>query len=85
MKRKSFTAKGAHFRALKAATFAALASGSMALFGSSPAHALILSVGVRGGATFGGFVCADVAAGSLASPTNVQAYDCQAAPDQQYE
>jgi hypothetical protein len=86
MRHKSLTAKGTHFRALKAATFAALVSGSIALFGAPPAHALILSVGGgSGGGTFGGFVCADVAGGKLKSPTNVQAYDCQAAPDQQYE
>ena len=84
MKRKSFTAKSTHFRALKTATFAALASGSIALFGSA-AHAAVLSVGSATNPFNGGYVCADVSGGSLTSPTKVQAWDCHAGPNQQIE
>ena len=84
MRHKSFTTKRIHSRAIRATVFAAMAGGSIALFGSLPARAAVLSVGSSNG-SFGGLVCADVRGGSLTVPTTVQAYDCNAAPNQQFE
>jgi non-reducing end alpha-L-arabinofuranosidase len=83
MKQERSLEKGKHRRSLKAAVFAAVAGGSMALLGSLPSYAAVLSVG-NPGAPFGGFVCADVRGGDIAPDTPIQAYDCQANPDQQY-
>lgn len=69
-------------------TCAALAMGTACLFAldSSPAKALILTTGQAStGAPYGGYVCADVSGNSLNSPTNVQAWDCNGAPNQQFE
>jgi hypothetical protein len=88
MRQKSYKAKHTRFRALKATAFAALIGGSMALLGSPAARAAVLTVsGGPGseGRTFGGTVCADVDGGSLNSPTKVQAWNCNAAPNQQFE
>jgi alpha-galactosidase len=71
-------------RTLKAAGLAALASGAIGLLGSLPAHAAVLSVG-SSNSTFGGIVCGDVQGGSLDSFTPVQAWNCNAAPNQQFE
>jgi hypothetical protein len=71
-------------RTPKAIVFAALASGVVSLFGSLPANTAVLSVGPANG-TGGGFVCADVRGGNIAIPTPVEAYDCHAGPNQQYE
>jgi len=60
---------------LKVTVLTALASGSIALFVSLPAHAFVLSVGPSN-STFGDTVCADVAGGSLNSGTKVQAWAC---------
>ena len=59
-------------------------AGSISLWGSSFAHAAVLSVGAPNG-MWGGYQCADVQAGNLAAFTPVQAYDCNAAPNQQFE
>jgi hypothetical protein len=83
MKKKVLTGRGSHMRTVKAAVFAVVAGGAIALFGSLPAHAAVLSVGSPA-APFGGFVCADVRTGNLTSGTPIQAYDCHAGPDQQY-
>jgi Ricin-type beta-trefoil lectin domain len=72
-------------RRLKVALLAAMASGSMALLGSSPAFAAVLSFGNFPGNVFGGNLCADVQAGTLANGTPVDAFSCTAAPNQQFE
>jgi len=82
MKKKWFTGRSGHMRTLKAAMFAAVAGGLIAL--SPPAHAAVLSVGSPN-SSFGGTVCADVESGSLTPFTKIQAWDCNAAPNQQYE
>jgi hypothetical protein len=73
---------------LKTVVFAAFTAGSLALFGSPPAHAAVLSVSDPT-TSYGGYVCADVSAGSLGTPpgnpVKVQAWDCHAGPNQQYE
>jgi hypothetical protein len=69
---------------LRAAVLAALTTGSLALLGAPPARAAVLSVGPTNG-SFGGYVCADVTGGSLTPGTPVQAYDCNGAPNQQFE
>ena len=69
---------------LRAAVLAALTTGSLALLGAGPARAVVLSVGPTKG-IFGGYVCADVRNGSLRPRTPVQAYDCNAEPNQQFE
>jgi hypothetical protein len=71
-------------RTFVVAALATLTSGSTALFGALPAYAAVLSVGSTRG-PFGGYVCADVAGGNLAAGTPVNAYDCNAEPNQQYE
>jgi Ricin-type beta-trefoil lectin domain len=71
-------------RTLKAVVFTALASGTISLVGTPPAHAAVLSVGSSNG-TFGGYVCADVRDGNLANLTPIDAFDCNAAPNQQFE
>jgi hypothetical protein len=72
-------------RPLKAALFSALVGGSMALLGAAPARAAVLSFGDIPGDVFGGENCADVQGGSLANSTPVNAYNCTAAPNQQFE
>src|ERR1700749_4336653 len=70
---------------LRAALLTALASGLMALLGAAPAPpARVSFVNVPGG-VFGGENCADVQGGSLANGTPVDAYNCTAAPNQQFE
>jgi hypothetical protein len=70
---------------LKAALLTAVASGSMALLGFSPALAALLSVGIpSAGAPFGGTTCADVRGDSLADNTPVTANSCTAALNQQF-
>jgi hypothetical protein len=71
-------------RALQVALFTVLTCGSVALFGPRSARAFVLSVGPTSG-FFGGYTCADVVNGSLTVNELVQAYDCNAAPNQQYE
>ncbi len=85
MKTKTITEKGSHMRTLRAAMLAAVAGGAIAMFGAASAHAAVLSVGGTNGTTIGGYVCADVAGGSVTSGTKVQAWDCHAGPNQQYE
>jgi hypothetical protein len=72
-------------RPLKAALLTALVGGSMSLLGASPARAAVLSFGNFPGGVFGGEGCADVQGGSLANSTPVNAYNCTAAPNQQFE
>ena len=76
-------------RALKtAAVFAALAGGAISLLGAPSAQAAVLTTGAAGhpaNAPYGGYVCADVRGGSLAAHTPIQAYDCHAGPNQQFE
>jgi hypothetical protein len=71
-------------RSSKLAVLAALMGGSLSLFASAKAHGALLSVGAPNG-TFGGYVCADVRNGSLTNSTVVQAYDCHAGQNQQFE
>jgi len=84
MRKKLFTQKGSRMRTLKAALFAAGVGGSMALFGSPPAHAAVLSVGPSNG-PFGSYQCADVRGGNITAGTPIQSWDCHAGPNQQYE
>jgi hypothetical protein len=53
--------------------------------GTSHAEAFILSAGAGLGAPYGGGVCADVRGGNLAPGTPVQAFQCLAGPNQQFE
>ena len=71
-------------RNLRFAVFAVLTCCSLSLFEGAPARAFVLSVGPTNG-IFGGYVCADVTGGSLTPGTPVQAYDCNGAPNQQFE
>jgi hypothetical protein len=77
-------------RTLKtAAVLAAIASGAISLCGAPPARAAVLSVGPTNAhpanSSFGGNVCADVRSGNAAAHTPIQAYGCNAAPNQQFE
>ncbi len=54
-------------------------------FEGLPTEAAVLSAGGGFGPPFGGFTCADVAGGNIASGTTVQAWDCLAGPNQQFE
>jgi non-reducing end alpha-L-arabinofuranosidase len=85
MGRKWFTAKDRGFRTLKAATFGALAGGAIWLSGPGAAYAAVLSVGSASNPFNGGYVCADVSGGGISSGNKVQAWDCHAGPNQQYE
>jgi hypothetical protein len=70
-------------RTLKVAVYAALTCGSISLIASS-APAAVLTVGTSN-QPYGGYVCADVRSANIAPYTPIQAYDCNAAPNQQYE
>jgi hypothetical protein len=85
MRQKWFTAKHHQFRTLKAATFAALAGGAIWLSGPGIVHAAVLSVGSASNPFNGAYVCADVSGGVITSGNKVQAWDCHAGPNQQYE
>jgi Ricin-type beta-trefoil lectin domain len=63
----------------------ALAGGLMSLLGSSAAVAAVLSFGTFPGGVFGGQNCADVQAASRAASTPVNAFNCTAGPNQQFE
>ena len=63
----------------------AVAGASLLAFDSSPTKAAVVSVGGGFGPPFGGFTCGDVAGGNIASGTKVQAWDCLAGPNQQFE
>lgn len=84
MRKKLFKEKSSRLQALKAAAFAAVVGGSIALFGSVSAHAAVVSVG-PGNGPFGGYGCADVRGANIAAGTPIQVYDCNAAPNQQFE
>jgi hypothetical protein len=64
---------------------ALVVSAGGSLFECAPAQAAVFSVGNGFGAPFGGSVCADVAGGNLSTPTKVQAWQCLAGPNQQFE
>lgn len=61
-----------------------IAIASIVLLASLSAHAFVLSAGATSG-YFGGYVCVDVVNGNLAVNELVQVYDCNGAPNQQYE
>jgi hypothetical protein len=84
MRRKLFGERGHHIRTFKGAVLAAVASGSILLFGPPPGHAAVLSFSNPGN-VFGGYQCADVAGGSLNNAQPVIAWDCHAGPNQQFE
>jgi len=84
MKTRLFAVTDHHIRNLRVAAFAAVAGGLLALFGSMPVHAAVLTAG-SSNPPFGGTVCADVNGGSLTSGTKVQAYNCSAGPNQQFQ
>ncbi len=67
-----------------AAVLAALASGSISLLGASSGNAAVLSVGPSN-APYGAYQCADVRGASLTNLTPIQAYDCHAGANQQYQ
>ena len=69
---------------LTAAAVAMTGVGLLAL-DASPTAAAVLSVGAGYGPPFGGLTCADVAGGSLTPGIKVQAWDCLAGPNQQFE
>jgi hypothetical protein len=62
----------------------AIAGAGLTTFGASPTEAAVLTTGPSNGPQYGGFVCADVRAGSIADGTPAQAYRCNAAPNQQF-
>jgi hypothetical protein len=79
-------------RRILAAAAIAIAGAAISTFGASSAEAAVLSAGVTANITtgavnppYGGSKCADVASGSVADRTKVQIYDCNAAPNQQFE
>jgi chitinase len=76
-------------RLKSAAAFVALTSGAIALFGTSPIQAAMLTTGASGqpsaNFSFGGNVCADVLGGNDSQHTPVQAWDCHGGPNQQFE
>jgi len=72
-------------RPVRAALLTALVSGSLSLLGSSPARAAVLSFGNIPGGPYGGENCADVHGASLNNSTPVDAYNCTAALNQQFE
>jgi hypothetical protein len=76
--------RSTYMRTLKAILLATLTSGVVSLLGSLPANAAVLSVGPANGIA-GGFVCADVFEGKIAIGTRVDAFDCHAGPNQQFE
>jgi Ricin-type beta-trefoil lectin domain len=63
----------------------AVAGASLLAFNSSPIKAAVVSVGGGFGPPFGGFTCADVDGGNITPGTKVQAWDCLAGPNQQFE
>ena len=67
-----------------AAAAVAMTGAGLQAFDASPTEAAVLSVG-GGVAPFGGATCADVNLGSLTSGVKVQAWDCLAGPNQQFE
>lgn len=67
---------------LVACSFVALAGGSVST------NAALLTTGQAGhpaNPPYGGFLCADVSAGSTRSGTPIQVFDCTGAPNQQFE
>jgi hypothetical protein len=79
------TAAGtSYLGALRVVVFVVVAGGSIVLLRPLSARAFVLSVGPTIG-YFGGYVCADVVNGNLTINELVQAYDCNGAPNQQYE
>jgi len=80
---KELKGKG-HTRVIHVAVLAASITASISLFGTLPAPAAVLSVGASVGA-YGGNMCADVTGGSLTLGASVQVYDCNGAPNQQFE
>jgi hypothetical protein len=69
---------------LAAATVAITVAGLLTL-NASLTEAAVLSVGAGLGPPYGGGVCADVRDGNLAPGTPVQAFQCLAGPNQQFE
>jgi Ricin-type beta-trefoil lectin domain len=67
----------------------AMTGAGFLAFYASPTEAAVLSVGEAFGPPFGGSTCADVFTGSLNfsgnTGTKVQALECLAGPEQQYE
>jgi hypothetical protein len=61
-----------------------MSGGALPLVGAPRFRATMLSLGVPN-STFGDYACADVRNGCLAVATPVQAYDCNAAQNQQFE
>jgi hypothetical protein len=88
VRNQSLTGGRGYMRTLKPAVFGALASSAIALFGTLPAHAAVLSVGGANSPLTpfeSDFICADVTDGSLTLNTDLQAFDCNAQPNQQFE
>jgi hypothetical protein len=76
-------------RTLKtAAVFTAVVGGAILLLGAPTPQAAVLTTGAAGhpaNPPFGGYVCADVRGGSLSAGVPIQAWDCHAGPNQQFE
>jgi Ricin-type beta-trefoil lectin domain len=72
-------------KTLLAAAAVAMAGAGLLTVGASPTGAAILSVGAGLGPPYGGDICADVRGGNLTPGTSVQAFQCLAGPDQQFE
>lgn len=72
-----------HNRYRYAGILGTLVTGAITLV-SGPGNSAVLSVG-DASYSFGGTVCADVQAGALDPFTPVQAWACNAAPNQQFE
>jgi hypothetical protein len=79
----NITTKENIMRAKCLGTVLALAGGAFLSVHAAPAA--VLSVGGGFGPPFGGFTCADVGGGNIAAGTTVQAWDCLAGPNQQFE
>ena len=63
----------------------AMTGAGLLAFDALPTEAAVLSVGGGVGAPFGGSTCADVGSGSITPGAVVQAWDCLAGPNQQFE
>jgi Ricin-type beta-trefoil lectin domain len=72
-------------KTLLAAAAVAMTGAGLLTFDASPTEAAILTVGAGLGPPYGGGTCADVRGNSLAPGTPVQAFECLAGPNQQFE
>jgi Ricin-type beta-trefoil lectin domain len=66
------------------AVAAVMTAIGIGIFSAVPTGAAVLSTGAPNG-PYGGYACADVAGANIAAETRIQAWDCHAGPNQQYQ